>query len=266
MLLKVADVYDDEVDNTVAGLTSMLEPIMIVFLAVVVGTIVIASSCRSSASSVECNSKREQDFKFAVTRAKERPGFPIRNSKFREGPAFTILELLIVISIIVILAALILGTVGYVQKKAARSRAEAEIAAMSAACESYKADNGTYPSNADTDQVDARNSTSPSGYQLASLYFYESLYGVASGSRSATPTTKSYLTFKPNMLGPTDQTQNILYIRDPFGNSYGYSTAAQADITKGTNPPGRGYNPTFDLWSTANANPPTDQNQWIKNW
>jgi len=42
MLLKVAEVYDDEVDNAVAGLTSMLEPIMIVFLAVIVGTIVIA--------------------------------------------------------------------------------------------------------------------------------------------------------------------------------------------------------------------------------
>ena len=42
MLLKIADVYDDEVDNSVATLTAMLEPIMIVFLAVVVGTIVIA--------------------------------------------------------------------------------------------------------------------------------------------------------------------------------------------------------------------------------
>jgi type IV pilus assembly protein PilC len=42
MLLKVADVYDDEVDNSVAALTAMLEPIMIVFLAIVVGTIVIA--------------------------------------------------------------------------------------------------------------------------------------------------------------------------------------------------------------------------------
>ncbi len=42
MLLKVAEVYDDEVDNAVAGLTSLLEPIMIVFLAVIVGTIVIA--------------------------------------------------------------------------------------------------------------------------------------------------------------------------------------------------------------------------------
>lgn len=42
MLLKIADVYDDEVDNSVTALTSMLEPIMIVFLAVVVGGIVFA--------------------------------------------------------------------------------------------------------------------------------------------------------------------------------------------------------------------------------
>ena len=42
MLLKVADVYDDEVDNSVAGLTAALEPIMIIILAVVVMTIVIA--------------------------------------------------------------------------------------------------------------------------------------------------------------------------------------------------------------------------------
>jgi type IV pilus assembly protein PilC len=42
MLLKVADIYDDEVDNAVSGITSLLEPVMIVFLAVVVGTIVIA--------------------------------------------------------------------------------------------------------------------------------------------------------------------------------------------------------------------------------
>jgi type IV pilus assembly protein PilC len=42
MLMKIADVYDDEVDNAVGAITSLLEPIMIVFLAVIVGTIVIA--------------------------------------------------------------------------------------------------------------------------------------------------------------------------------------------------------------------------------
>jgi type IV pilus assembly protein PilC len=42
MLVKVADVYEGEVDNVVTSLTSILEPIMIVLLAVIVGTIVIA--------------------------------------------------------------------------------------------------------------------------------------------------------------------------------------------------------------------------------
>src|ERR1051326_6931992 len=42
MLLKIADNYDEEVDNAVAAMTSLLEPIMIVFLAFVVGSIVIA--------------------------------------------------------------------------------------------------------------------------------------------------------------------------------------------------------------------------------
>jgi type IV pilus assembly protein PilC len=42
MLTRIADTYDEEVDTAVAGLTSIIEPIMIVFMAVVVGTIVIA--------------------------------------------------------------------------------------------------------------------------------------------------------------------------------------------------------------------------------
>ncbi len=41
MLEKVANTYDEEVDNAVSALTSLLEPIMIVVLAVIVGTIVI---------------------------------------------------------------------------------------------------------------------------------------------------------------------------------------------------------------------------------
>ena len=42
MLMKIADNYEDEVDNAVSAMTSLLEPIMIVFLAVIVGSIVIA--------------------------------------------------------------------------------------------------------------------------------------------------------------------------------------------------------------------------------
>ena len=42
MLSKIADFYDDEVDSAVAGLTSMLEPIMMVFMGGSIGTILIA--------------------------------------------------------------------------------------------------------------------------------------------------------------------------------------------------------------------------------
>lgn len=42
MLMKIADNYDEEVDNAVAAMTSLLEPVMIVFLAIIVGSIVIA--------------------------------------------------------------------------------------------------------------------------------------------------------------------------------------------------------------------------------
>ncbi len=42
MLAKVADYYDEEVDNAVNNLTQMLEPALIVFLGIVVGTLVVA--------------------------------------------------------------------------------------------------------------------------------------------------------------------------------------------------------------------------------
>ncbi len=42
MLDKIANTYDEEVDNAVGALTSMIEPLMIVLLAIIVGSIVIA--------------------------------------------------------------------------------------------------------------------------------------------------------------------------------------------------------------------------------
>jgi type IV pilus assembly protein PilC len=42
MLHKIAEYYEDQVDAAVAGLTSLIEPLLIVFLGVTVGTVVIA--------------------------------------------------------------------------------------------------------------------------------------------------------------------------------------------------------------------------------
>ena len=177
--------------------------------------------------------------------------------------AFTLIELILVVGIIMVLAGLVLTTVGYARKKGALARAETEIAAMSAACENYKADNGVYPSNTDTNNLDPKtggNPNSPS-YSLTSFYLYTQLSGDTAGNRS--PTGKSYMQFKPNMLLPAGGSGTVTAIADPFGYSYGYSTSNQVDPT-------HGYNPTFDLWTTCTLinSPPSaaDQNQWIKNW
>jgi len=188
--------------------------------------------------------------------------FVIRHSSFRAAGAFTVIELLVTITIILVLAGLILATSGYVQTKAKRSRAEAEIAAISAALENYRADNGTYPvdtANGTTNALDARTMFNPAAvqYLVASFFLYRELSGDLAGNR--VPTGKSYFSFRPNMLLPTDQAQPVTAIVDPFGDSYGYSTANQAN-------PSKGYNPTFDLWSTAGGMAGTDQSKWIKNW
>ena len=186
--------------------------------------------------------------------------------------AFTLIELILVVGIIMVLAGLVLTTVGYARKKGARARAETEIAAMSAACENYKADNAVYPRDNPTpgytDALDARQNGDPtqSIYTNASLYLFTQLSGL---NQNQTPITgaRSYFSFKPQMLS-IDTNGNVIAIKDPVGNSYGYSTiqAATADTTKG-------YNSTFDLWSTAGltTNPPgtppdTITPQWIKNW
>jgi prepilin-type N-terminal cleavage/methylation domain-containing protein len=180
---------------------------------------------------------------------------------------FTIIELLVVLTIILILAGLILATSGYVQNKGKRSRAETEIAALSAALENYKADNGTYPidaANGTTNTLDARTMVNPTAaqYMAASIFLYKELSGDPIGNRA--PTEKSYFPFKPTMLLPKDQAAAVTAVADPFGYSYGYSTANQAYSSKG-------YNPTFDLWSTAGTGTgptpePSPLERWIKNW
>src|SRR5205809_8041276 len=193
--------------------------------------------------------------------------FVIRHSSFRAEGAVTIIELLVVIIIILILAGLILSISRYVQNKGARARAETEIAAMSAALESYKADNGIYPrdnpGNQYTDNLNAKVDVDPtrSNYKNASLYLFFQLSGL-DASQQPVANMKSYFAFKPQMLGhPAGNTTTVAYIRDPFGNSYGYSTANQGSSSAG-------YNPTFDLWSAGStASPtPTPPAAWIKNW
>jgi prepilin-type N-terminal cleavage/methylation domain-containing protein len=186
----------------------------------------------------------------------------------RTARAFTIVELLIVMTIILVLAGLYFAVYPYVQKKGYRSKAEAEIAAISTALENYKADNGTYPRDAaTTDQLNPKQHLNPDPqngdglYWLSSTYLFKQLSGM-DDTQTPVAGAKNYFSFKPQLIGI--KSGKVAYLKDPFGNSYGYSTA---NI----------FNPTFDLWSTgglaSSASPtptpnplPTPQSQWIKNW
>jgi hypothetical protein len=89
-----------------------------------------------------------------------------------------------------------------------------------------------------------------------------------------------YFNFPASMLLPSGGTGTVTQIVDPFGYSYGYSTAYQADMSinnmNGTNiAPANGFNPTFDLWSTGGQvikktdTPATilqKRGKWIINW
>ena len=86
--------------------------------------------------------------------------------------AYTLIELVLVVGIIMVLTGLVLSTVGYARKKAAMARAEAEIAAISAACENYKADNGVYPrANSDTKAPECSNVLDPIRRSLSDSEF-----------------------------------------------------------------------------------------------
>ena len=164
----------------------------------------------------------------------------------RRYAAFTLIELIVVIFIIIVLAGLVLSTAGYARKKSARARAETEIAAMSAALENYKADNAVYPAYSGTTGAHAL-------YQGLSGDGNDAIGGTVASTGTPGSSGKSYMALKVNMLTPNPPNETTRVI-DPFGNDYNYRAPGTNNIA------------TFDLWTTANANPPTDQNQWIKNW
>jgi len=106
--------------------------------------------------------------------------------------------------------------------------------------------------------IDARTMGDPARYQTASAALFRNLSGDLNGDGQSDFGVTSYMAFKPNQTGGTTAP---FFVKDPFGNSYGYSTICQADSTKG-------YNPTFDLWSTAGTSTlgMPKPVSWVRNW
>ena len=157
----------------------------------------------------------------------------------RPTAAFTLIELLAVITVIGILAGLTLGAAGAVRRHGATSTAKAEVAALQAACDRYYADNNTYPIGT----ASPTNVTAPAGGTV----LFTNLLG--SATLTAAPNSKRYFEPKPAMVF-TNTSPN--YFIDPWGYAYGYNS-------DGTNAP--------LIWSTAGQTTGgANTNKWITSW
>ena len=160
--------------------------------------------------------------------------------------AFTLIELMAVITIIVILAGLVIGGMGFVTERQAKSKATVQIALLSKALEEYKLDMGTYPLTP--------NSTT--GLQSAILF--KALYWDSDNDNTGVPadldqriyipqldplTTKQGWTSAPP---PPSATTKIV---DPWGIEYRYRTAMDNASPSKAAPATQ--NPDFDLWSSG---------------
>ena len=177
--------------------------------------------------------------------------------------AFTLIELMAVITIIVILAGLVVGGLGYVTDKQAKSKAGIQIALLSKALEAYKLDMGTYPLTANTA---TGLSQTPALYQAL---FYEGydyakqnspedwVKTVGSNTKFPKATTIYVADLDPTatkqgwVANVTTVPATIAGLLDPWGKEYAYRTASGLPAgTPAVSPVNAAtMNPDFDLWS-----------------
>lgn len=182
---------------------------------------------------------------------------------------------MVVIAILCSLMTMVLGVQRYAQSKSRRSRTEAQIVAFSAAAEAYKADNGSYPRGEETDAIasvgEVAGATTATAFVSSNLALYVLLTGDAdlngkpdstepgTGAQTAAPT---YMTFAPSQLSKPGN--KVLFMQDPWGKAFGYSTKRAKAIQAGADDAAVGHNVTFDVWSTANMD--DKEKAWISNW
>ncbi|MGA0844912.1 MAG: type II secretion system protein GspG [Luteolibacter sp.] len=166
----------------------------------------------------------------------------MKSKLYRHRPGFTLIELMAVVTIIVILAGIVIGGLGYVNEKQAREKAKVQIGMLERAIEEYRLDMGDYPGTANTggssgeasqilyqalfkDGFDYTNpDTPPGGWTKAQRIYLPEL----------DPRTSKLGWVNPSTAGDPPTNQKII---DPWGNNYLYRRGNGAQ------------NPDFDLWS-----------------
>jgi prepilin-type N-terminal cleavage/methylation domain-containing protein len=162
--------------------------------------------------------------------------------------AFTLIELMAVITIIVILAGLVVGGMGFVSERQAKEKARVQIALLSKVIEEYKLDMGTYPPTADKTGTFTASGTSTSSILFDYLYWdsdRDNQSGVADNDQRIYLPELDPVNNKQGWTTNTPAASKSTVITDPWGNQYCYRTAV--DSTGKAN--ASTQNPDFDLWS-----------------
>jgi type II secretion system protein G len=162
-------------------------------------------------------------------------------------PGFTLVELMSVIIIIVILAGMVMGGLGYVNERQARSKAQVQISLLSKALEEYKLDNGRYPPTGNITGLQR----GPDGSSTSRILF-NALYFDSNNDRIGVPGDTTQKIYVPELdpvtskqLWTTGRATATTPITDPWGNQYCYRSAKNEQ----GNPNAATQNPDFDLWS-----------------
>jgi type II secretory pathway pseudopilin PulG len=187
--------------------------------------------------------------------------------------AFTLMELLFVMVILVGLAALMAGAIGPAKKRIARSRTEGLIKMLETGLEQYHATYGIYPINPDPEE--------------GAKILYHSLFGDydcngkpdwledTSGKSNDVKTFVNQLQ-PPELDASGNPVGNNIFVQkngdhyevvDAWGEPVyyvNYKPKTNQDAPLG----GGKHNAKYDLWSIGNDPDPSDDNttMWIKNW
>jgi len=161
---------------------------------------------------------------------------PLRRPKPGIVRAFTLIELMAVVLVILVLAAIAFGVTGYVKRRVAISVAKAQIATLEAALETYKSDWGYYPRTGP-----GRISLNSSCEGSNTWVLYRALSGAAG---------RKYMTFPASMLRSNYQlpalisgtiTTACISISDPWGKFYNYFNSPSTAYTNIQNNNYAGY-------------------------
>jgi len=183
-----------------------------------------------------------------------------KSLKIKGAAGFTLVELLVVITIIVILTALTIGAMGWVQRLAAVKKCRAQMALLENAIQQYHADTETYPEG-DT-----------------SLVVYQALFGDGVGPDGVLGTLDDEApdgerddgarVYLPDLDPKTNSSKMVKVsgsratgLMDPWGSEYMYmgGTSFKAEMN----------NPDFDLSSKGpdgKNKTPAEQADDLKNW